>query len=528
MTFDTDVAARNAANESVVVQARIAADSEAATVMTNIANGLMARDNSYISGQTAHLKVNAAHQANQQRTNALELQGIALDGAQRTENDTTNSLPFLGQHMQQMQQDYREGNYEAIDNMVFDNVTPAHADQLDAERARLRKTEVMKDHAATQSAENDRNLAEETGLLAGWKNFAPKQRGLFEDTDSAGNKKYKNDDGTINEDGKDLAHRLTEWNRITEGMTPSAKGKIVTHLNPNPQLTGGLGIPAGPMNPNGETVKGVFIPSEEGLEAAEKAVLSAKATRTAAQITQAGDYGQVITGATLKDGKMEYTFARGMPTPSEFGKQVLAEVKDITDNAETLGLTDDDGVVDMPAVYREALKRSGMANTPFARNASDAVGLGVGDRYFNINNGRMEQINKEGASVPAGSDRSHLDTQAERDRIAARQKSDEAAAAAKLERGGLLKSFKPMVDADTKAKAKQKQMQAAAKAKVIADHKAATAAKAAKVLDLRREQLKLLNLVQKQRNEGSNASAKATTAKLNEISKQIKELEKKK
>jgi len=319
---------------------------------------------------------------------------------------------------------YEAGYHDIIDNMTFSGVTAPQETELEAYRSSIRQTNNYVKYAQSRNAANAMMGAEQQQGIANWAILKPKQRGMFEAKGADGKPLYTNQDGTLNDDGLDLADRTNKWNKLTEGMRDTDKLKISNAIL---KLDGSVGVLSANQkrsrsfmssyntgstpqaNPFGEFVKGEFIPNGAGLDEAADLVRSFKAQQQqqqmAARLSMVKGEGHVIKGFAINDdGSISFETERGYSTPKEISPRILAELKVLRTENETR----EGKPLTNIQMIKEAKDRVYGTEMPFALNGAAArgQGLGIGDTFFNATPSvmRVQRFHPDLFKLPATGD----------------------------------------------------------------------------------------------------------------------------
>jgi len=415
----TGILAQEARNLQVASDANIAIRTAGDKIRTSAARTSMEEDRSVMSSATLGLDIDNAHLINQQNKNSLEMQGIQVKAALRKEAARADGAPNVGMYKGQMDLAYEAGYHDIIDNMIFSGVTAPQETELEAYRSSIRQTNNYVKYTQSRNAANAMMGEEQQQGIDNWATLKPKQRGMFEAKGADGKPLYTNQDGTLNDDGLDLADRTNKWNKLTEGMRDTDKLKISNAIL---KLDGSVGVYSANQkksrsfmtsyyagstpqaNPFGEFVKGEFVPNGAGLDEAADLVKSFKAQQAAQQaaanLSMVKGEGHVVKGFTINpDGSITYETERGYSTQAEIAPRILAELKVLRGENETR----DKPLTDIQMI-KEAKDRVYGTEMKFALNAAEARGQGleIGDTFFNANPAVMKvQRLVDPATLPA-------------------------------------------------------------------------------------------------------------------------------
>jgi len=383
----------------------------------------MAMDKAFLSSGTVWNDIERNYLGLDVARNAVERDGYALKAARAAEAARADGVPNVGMYKGQMDLAYEAGYHDIIDNMTFSGVTATQAAELEAHRSSIRQTNNYVKYAQSRNAANAMMGAEQQQGIVNWAILKPKQRGMFEAKGADGKPLYTNQDGTLNDDGLDLADRTNKWNKLTEGMRDTDKLKISNAIL---KLDGSVGVYSANQkksrsfmtsyhagstpqaNPFGEFVKGEFVPNGAGLDEAADLVRSFKAQQQqqqmAARLSMVKGEGHVVKGFAINDdGSISFETERGYSTPKEIAPRILAELKVLRTENETR-----DKPLTSAQMIKAAKDRVYGTEMPFALNGAAArgQGLGIGDTFFNATPSvmRVQRFHPDLFKLPATSD----------------------------------------------------------------------------------------------------------------------------
>ena len=323
--------------------------------------------------------------------NAVERDGYAINAAREAEALRSEGVPKAAMYKGQMDLAYEAGYHDIIDNMIFSGVTAPQEAELEAHRSGIRQTNNYVKYAQSRNAANAMIGVEQQQGLTSWAMLKPKQRGMFNAKGSDGKPLYTNPDGTLNDDGLDLADRTSKWNKLTEGMRETDKLKISNAIL---KLDGTVGVLSAKQksntsfmssysNPFGDFVNGEFVPNGAGLDEAADLVRDFKARQAAARLSMVKGEGHVVKAFTINDdGSISFETERGFSTAKEVSPRILAELKVLREQ----NALRDKPLTDIQMI-KAAKERVYGTEMKFALNAAEARGQGlkIGDTFFNAN-----------------------------------------------------------------------------------------------------------------------------------------------